>query len=199
MKKTILLSIVMFTFLCLFACEKVNEVSNTAKKIATTVKQESVKMAVHAANTAEQQVDKAVVAVEQQVENANQQLESAINAAVVEVINKIKTWIYEAFIPFFPWIFIVSFLMLFAGLKAAIPLNNLHIIQVPLAFISYILVFWLFSKAGLTSFAIKGSIYIVIPIAITALIIKLGKKSILPKMSSLSEKFASKLTGEAQV
>jgi hypothetical protein len=198
MKTFKLISILSIIVMSLIACEDVKEVSKKAKEMAIATKQQATQMVVNVADAAEQKVVTVKNAAEQKVDEATQQVTIAVNNAVAQVVNEIKAWIYQVLTPLFPWMFIISFLLLFVALKAAIPLSTIAVMQIFLSLISYILTFWLFAQLGLTSFAVKGTLYFVLPIAVISIAMNLCRDKIFPKINELNASLTSKVQGDAQ-
>ena len=198
MKAFKLISILMIVVLSLIACEDVKEVSKKAKEMAIATTQQTAQLAIKAKDATVQNVVSVKVAAGKKVDEASQKVTTAVNNAVAQVVNEIKAWIYQVLTPLFPWMFIISFLLLFVALKAAIPLSTIAVMQVFLSLISYILTFWLFAQLGLTSFAIKGTLYFVLPIAVIAIAMNLCRDRILPKINELNARLTSKLQSHVE-
>lgn len=90
----------------------------------------------------------------------------------------------------FPWMFI--FLFLFVALKYVIPFGNFVVIQLPISIIAYTIFFWLFATVGFTSFAIKGSLWVVVPIAVICFTLYFSRNYILLKLTVLNDRLTSK-------
>jgi predicted Holliday junction resolvase-like endonuclease len=205
-KLLLILVILMFVVV---ACDKVSDMTQKAKKIAVAAKQQATEIAVKASDVAEHQISNATQqasqiatktkdAAEHQVDYINQRITVAVNNAVMKIVNEIKAWIYEELVPFFPWMFIISFLLLYVALKSVIPFANFSIVQLSLSIIAYSICFYLFAKVGLMSFAIKGSLWFIAPIAIICAVLYLFKNSIFPKIASLNNSFISKISEQAK-
>jgi len=197
------LAILVVVMLSVVACDDVDEMTKKAKKIAIVAQQQVTDIAIKAADTAGRQVDNATqqatkIAVkakgtaEQQMANMTQQVTTAVNNAVLQVVEEIKAWVYEILTPFFPWMFIFMFLFIFVVLKYVIPFGNFVVIQLPLSIIAYTISFWLFATVGLTSFAIKGSLWVVVPIAVICFTLYFSRNYILPKLTALNDRLTSK-------
>lgn len=198
-----LFAILMIVMLSAVACDDVDEMTKKAKKIAIVAQQQVTEIAIKATDAAGRQVDSAAQqvtematiatdAAEQQMVNVTSQVTTAVNNAVLQVVEEIKAWIYEILTPFFPWMFIFMFLFLFVVLKYVIPFGNFVIIQLPLSIIAYTISFWLFATVGLTSFAIKGSLWVVVPIAVICFTLYFSRNYILPKLTALNDRLTSK-------
>ena len=198
-----LLAILMIVMLSVVACDDVDEMTKKAKKIAIVAQQQVTEIAIQASDAAEQQMVNATQqateiatlatdVAEQQMVNVTKQVSTAVNNAVLQVVEEIKVWIYEILTPFFPWMFIFLFLFLFVLLKYVIPFGNFVVIQLPLSIIAYTISFWLFATVGLTSYAIKGSLWVVVPIAVICFTLYFSRNYILPRLTALNDKLTSK-------
>ena len=197
------LAVLMIVMLSAVACDDVDEMTKKAKKIAIVAQQQVTEIAITASDAAGRQMDNATQqateiaamatdAAEQKMASVTQQVTTAVNNAVFQVAEEIKAWIYEILTPFFPWMFIFLFLFLFVVLKYVIPFGNFVVIQLPLSIIAYTISFWLFSTVGLTSFAIKGSLWVVVPIAGICFTLYFSRNYILPKLTALNDRLTSK-------
>ena len=198
-----LLAILMIVMLSVVACDDVDEMTKKAKKIAIVAQQQVTEIAIQTSDAAEQQMVNATQqateiatlatdVAEQQMVNVTKQVSTAVNNAVLQVVEEIKVWIYEILTPFFPWMFIFLFLFLFVLLKYVIPFGNFVVIQLPLSIIAYTISFWLFATVGLTSYAIKGSLWVVVPIAVICFTLYFSRNYILPRLTALNDKLTSK-------
>ena len=194
-----MISILMVFALSIVACEDVKEASKKAKEMVVATSQQTAQLAIKAKDAAEEKVVSVKVAAEKKVDEVSQKITIAVNNAVVQVTNEIKAWIYQVLTPLFPWMFIISFLLLFVALKAAIPLSTIAVMQIFLSLISYILTFWLFAQLGLVSFAVKGTLYFVIPIVIIAISMHFCRDKIFPKINQLNARLTAKVQGHEEV
>lgn len=116
-----------------------------------------------------------------------------INNEIQGSILQAKDWLYNSLKPIFPWLFIIFFLLFFAILKSLIPFSHIVIIQLPIVFISYVVAFLLFFKLHLTHFAMIGSIWFVTPIVLTILILYFFRKTLIPKLTAINDRFVAKM------
>lgn len=186
-----MITILVIIIMSVVACEDVKDVSIKAKEMAIEASQKAAKLAIKTKETTGQTVVSVKLAAEQKVDEANQVITAAVNNAVTQVVNEIKVWIFQALAPLFPWMFIIIFLLFFLALKAVIPLSTMNVMQIILSLISYIVTFWLFAQLGLTSFALKGTLYFVIPIASVVVAMHLIQNKILSNSSGINAKIKS--------
>jgi len=170
------------------ACDNACEVVEKGKKLAIEAQDQATGIINNAVNTASVKMDE-----------ATSQMTNAVNNAVLQAMEKFRMWIVEALTPFFPWIFIIFFLLLFGALKAAIPFSDIVIIQIPILLISYIFSFILFAKIGLTAFAIKGTFWFMVPIIMSCIFFYLFRNTIMPKIMKLNSKISSKFSFKTEV
>lgn len=126
--------------------------------------------------------------VSQKVNDAGKGIANYQNQIVDDVTNSIKTWLYEVLEPAFPWIFLISFLLLFGALKTVIPFSNFVAIQIPILVVSYGSIFSLFYKLEIVIFAIEATFWFLTPIIIFSLGLYLSRKTLLPKIKSFNDK-----------
>lgn len=110
------------------------------------------------------------------------------NEKLEYITNEIKAWIYQIIKPALPWIFLISFLLLFGSLKIVIPFSSYAIIQSLLFIGSYGFIFSLFYSLGITSVALQATLWFLLPIIIIAVILFFSRKILLPKIKALNEK-----------
>jgi Sec-independent protein translocase protein TatA len=170
-----LLSIFIFIALVI-GCEKANDIAESAKKAAKKAQTLITEKAVEVSDTAVKVKDNAVmvagnvknVAIEQ-IDEINDRVKAVVIETTQEVIFQLKAWLYEIMKPVFPWLFIIFFLILYVALKFAIPLSNFVQMQLAIAAASYAISFYIFSKIGLSAFAVKGSLWFLLPIIMSFL------------------------------
>jgi hypothetical protein len=189
-----IIALFIIPLMLLTACDKVIELFDTTSK---AVKEEITKKQEQVTVQAGKVVDNTRRYAEEQLDKTQQQLLAAVQTVTEKVVTQTKIWIFEALKPFFPWIFILFFLSLFAALKAIIPFSNIFLIQLPLVLTSYIFSFWLFAKQELSSFALIGTLWLFIPVAITTIIFYLGRSYFKPKILALNSKLVSSFTGQS--
>jgi Sec-independent protein translocase protein TatA len=171
--------LVIFIFIAIVVgCEKAKDMAESAKKAATkaqTLIMEKVSEVSDSATKVKDNVKQVAVNVKQvsveHIYEVNKQIKNIVNETIQQVIVQIKAWIYKTLEPVFPWLFIILFLLLFVALKLAVPLSNLVQIQSALAVISYAVAFLIFTKIGLLAFAIKGSVWFLVPFIISCLVV----------------------------
>ena len=136
--------------------------------------------------------DSAKVAAENKINGVNQKISNTINETIRKGIEDIKERIYNSLEPIFPWIFILCFLLLFAALKAVIPFSNAVIVQIPLVFLSYISIFFIYSSIGLIYFAIIGTLWILVPVLAVCFISYKFRERLIPKIQEINDKITGK-------
>ncbi len=147
-------------------CEKANDIAKSTKDAATKAQHLITAKAVEVSDNAMKVADNAKHVAVKQIDKVSDQITTIVNETTNQVISQIKAWIYEIMRPVFPWLFIIFFLLLFVALKFAIPLSNFTKIQLAIAIVSYAVSFWIFYKIGLLAFAVKGSLWFLLPIMI---------------------------------
>ena len=165
------LLLIFFIIAIAFGCEKANDIAKSAKDAATKAQHLITEKAGEVSDNAIKVADNAKQVAVEQIDKVNDQITAIINETTHQVIAQIKAWIYEILRPVFPWLFIIFFLLLFGALKFTIPLSNIMQIQLALAVVSYAVSFWIFFKIGLFNFAIKGTLWFLLPFIITCLIV----------------------------
>jgi hypothetical protein len=189
--KLIALSLAIFVPVLLFiSCDKVLDILDTTIKV---VKEDVIKKQQQVTAQAGEIADSTKRYAGEQLDKTQQQLLAAVSSVTQQLVTQTKNWIYETLKPFFPWIFIIFFLLLFAALKAIIPFSNIFLIQLPLVVSSYVVSFWLFAKQGLSAFAITGTFWLFIPVVIAGIIVYLFRNFLRPKILDLNSKLVATL------
>lgn len=192
-KLIMVISLTLTSIFIITACDKISEIFDTTQKV---VKEELMKKQHQAVTQVAEITDNTKRFAQEQLDKTQQQLLTAVSNVTQQLIMETRSWIYETLKPFFPWIFIIFFLLLFAAFKAIIPFSNILIIQLPLVTTSYIISFWLFAKQGLSSFALTGTFWLFIPVSISICIIFLCKNYLKPKLLAMNTNIINSLAGK---
>ena len=157
-----------FIFIAMvIGCEKANDIAESAKEVAIKAQTLITEKAGEVSDNAVKVSGNVKHAAVEQINEINDQINAIVIETTHQVIVQLKAWIYEIMRPVFPWLFIIFSLLLFVALKFAIPLSNVMQIQLAIAIASYAVSFWIFYKIGLLAFAVKGSLWFLLPIIIT--------------------------------
>lgn len=162
-------------------CNDLSEMADTAKKVA--VQQAGKATREIAARTTKAAEDVKQLAGEQ-LDKAGQQIEYIVNETTGKIVAEIKAWIYQTLSPAFPWIFIILFLVVVGALKAAVPFSGIVVVQLPLVLFAYAMAFYLFSELGLVAFAIKGTLWLLMPVVLSCVVIYVFRKSLRQRLKA---------------